>query len=70
MGLVLFATIAFGLAFTLITQREPDERLARFGNRAVGYVMQILRYFIHREGEPPFPFSEFPPDPDRDARAS
>ncbi len=57
---VLGVIVLFQLVFTLITKRRPGERVARFANRIITYVMQLLRYLTYQEDQRPFPFSDFP----------
>ncbi len=61
-GAVLGVVILFELFFTLITQRQPSAQVKRFANRALSYVVVIVRYMTYHEDEKPFPFSEFPPE--------
>ena len=69
---VVFAVIVlFQLAFTLITKRRPGDQVARFANRIITYVVQLLRYLTYQEDQRPFPFSDFPAEstpPDPSAR--
>jgi hypothetical protein len=61
--IVLGAIVLFQLVFTLITKRAPGERVVRFANRIIAYVMQLLRYLTYQDDQRPFPFSDFPADP-------
>jgi hypothetical protein len=59
---VLGIVVLFSLAFALITKRPPGDWVRRFANRTVSYLYHILRYLTYNESEPPFPFSDFPPE--------
>jgi len=59
---VLGVVILFELAFALITRQPPGERVRRFANRTLSYLYHIVRYLTYNESEPPFPFSDFPPE--------
>ena len=54
--------ILFELFFTLITQRQPSDQVKRFANRALSYVVVIVRYMTYHDDEKPFPFCNFPPE--------
>lgn len=58
--IVLGAIVIFQLLFALITKRAPGERIARFANRIITYVTQLLRYVTYQDDQRPFPFSDFP----------
>jgi len=60
--IVLGVIVIFQLIFTLITKRPSGERVARFANRIIAYVVQMLRYLTYQEEQRPFPFSDFPAD--------
>ncbi len=57
---VLAAVILFELAFALIAQREPSDRVRQFANRVLRYALQIGRYLTYNREKAPFPFDEFP----------
>jgi len=59
---VLGIVVLFQLIFVLITKRRPGEQVARFANRIIPYVVQLLRYLTYQEDQRPFPFSDFPAD--------
>lgn len=68
---VLGVIVLFQLVFALITKRRPGDRVARFANRIITYVVQLLRYLTYQEDQRPFPFSDFPAEstpPDPSAR--
>ena len=69
---VVFGVIVlFQLVFTLITKRRPGDQVARFANRIITYVVQLLRYLTYQDDQRPFPFSDFPAEstpPDTSAR--
>ena len=58
---VLGAVVLFELAFALITQRAPSDRVRWFANRALSYHYRILRFLTYNDPDWPFPFSDFPP---------
>ncbi len=57
---VLGVIVLFQLVYTLITKRRPGDQVARFANRIITYVLQLLRYVTYQEDQRPFPFSDFP----------
>ena len=57
---VVGAVVIFQLLYSLITKREPGQRVVDFGNRVSAYFYRVLRYLTHNEDEPPFPFDDFP----------
>lgn len=58
---VVFGVIVFfQLAFTLVTKRRPGDQVARFANRIITYVVQLLQYVTYQDEQRPFPFSDFP----------
>ncbi len=61
---VLGVVIVFGLLYTLITQHEPSPAVRRFSQRVVAYLVEIARYLTYNDDDAPFPFREFPPEPD------
>ena len=68
---VLGVIVLFQLVFTLITKRRPGDQVARFANRIITYVVQLLRYLTYQDDQRPFPFSDFPVEnapPDTSAR--
>jgi hypothetical protein len=68
---VLGVIVLFQLVFTLITKRRPGDQVARFANRIITYVVQLLRYVTYQDDHRPFPFSDFPTEsapPDTSAK--
>jgi hypothetical protein len=61
---VLAVVIVFGVLYTLFTQREPAPGVKRFAERVLAYLVEIVRYLSYNETEAPFPFRDFPPEPD------
>ena len=61
---VLAALVLFDLAFALITQREPSDRVKHFAERVIRYAVQVGRYLTYNRDTPPFPFDEFPQPPE------
>ena len=57
---VVTVLVGFQLVYTLITKREPPDRVTDAGNRVRRYFYRILRYRTHNEMEKPFPFGDFP----------
>ena len=57
---VVTALVGFQLIYTLITKREPPDRVTDAGNRVSAYFYRILRYLTHNETDKPFPFTDFP----------
>ncbi len=65
-GVVLSLVILFELLFSLITKRPPSERVTHFAHRIVLYGYEIGQYVTYNKDEQPFPFDEFPIDPERE----
>jgi len=63
---VLAILILFELAFSLITEHAPSDRLRRFGDRVVKYGTQIGRFLTYNRVQPPFPFDDFPNGDERE----
>lgn len=61
-GTVLGVVVLFELGFVLITKRPPSERVRLFANRTLSYLYHVVRYLTYNAPEPPFPFSDFPPE--------
>ena len=61
---VLGIVIVFGGLYTLITQHEPSPAVRRFSQRVLAYLVEIARYLAYNDDDAPFPFREFPPEPD------
>ena len=59
---VLLVVIIFELLVSLITKKLPVESVRGFANQAVTYFYSIGRYLTYNQSDPPFPFSEFPPE--------
>ncbi len=57
---VVTVLVGFQLVYTLITKREPPDRVTDAGNRVSAYFYRILRYLTHNETDKPFPFTDFP----------
>ena len=57
---VLAIVIIFELAFSLIMQRAPSDRVVRLADRLVRYGYQIGQYLTYNKVQPPFPFDDFP----------
>ena len=57
---VVGAIVIFQLLFTLVTKREPSQRVSELGNRISTYFYRMLRYLTHNSDELPFPFNDFP----------
>ena len=62
--MVLGVVVIFGLLYTLTTQHEPSPAVRRFSQRVLAYLVEIVRYLTYNDDDPPFPFREFPPEPD------
>jgi hypothetical protein len=58
--MVLLALVVFELAFALITERAPGDRIRGFANRVVSYAYRIFRYLTYNDEVAPFPFSDWP----------
>ena len=58
--MVLLALVVFELAFALITERAPGDRIRGFANRVVSYAYRIFRYLTYNDEVVPFPFSDWP----------
>jgi len=58
--MLITAVVVFELAYSLVTERAPSERIREFGNRLSAYAYQLLRYLTHNSSQRPFPFSDFP----------
>ena len=61
-SIVLSVVVVFELLFALITERPPSERVRLFANRCVSYLYRITRYLSYNQVDPPFPFSDLPPE--------
>ena len=61
--IVLAVLIVFELIWTLITGREPSHDVRRFAIRVLAYLVEIVRYLTYNDDQAPFPFREFPGDP-------
>jgi predicted membrane protein len=64
-GVVLVLVILFELLFSLITKEPPSERVTRFAHRMVRYGYEIGQYVTYNKEQQPFPFDDFPNDPER-----
>jgi hypothetical protein len=64
---VLAVVIVFELIWTLITGREPSHAVRHFASRVLAYLVEIVRYLTYNDDQAPFPFREFPGDPEPDA---
>ena len=63
---VLVVVILFELLYVLITQQKPSDAVRRFAERVLAYVVEIVRYLTYNDEDAPFPFREFPPQPEPD----
>ncbi len=63
-SIVLIVVILFELAFTLITQKQPSGEVKRFANRALSYLVTLMRYLTYNDAQLPFTFREFPAELD------
>ena len=57
---VVGALVVFQLLYTLVTKREPSQRVCELGNRISTYFYRMLRYLTHNSDALPFPFNDFP----------
>ena len=57
---VVGALVVFQLLYTLVTKREPSQRVSELGNRISTYFYRMLRYLTHNSDALPFPFNDFP----------
>jgi hypothetical protein len=57
---LMTALVIFQLAYSLVTEQAPSERVRDFGNRLCTYAYQLFRYLTHNSSERPFPFADFP----------
>ncbi len=57
---VLAIVVLFELAYSLITERAPSDRVVRWADRVVRYAYQIGQYLTYNKAQPPFPFDGFP----------
>jgi hypothetical protein len=65
----LFALLAlFCLGFALVTKRRPGDAVQRFALRLIRYIVEIGRYLAYYDDDPPFPFRDLPPEPEREER--
>ncbi len=72
---IIGIAVVFGLVWTFITRRPPNEGLRGATNRLISFDYRIARYLTYNEQRIPFPFSDFPdpieePDWDFDIRES
>ncbi|MDA2934448.1 DUF4389 domain-containing protein [Acidobacteria bacterium AH-259-D05] len=63
-GVVLAFVILFELLFSLITKEPPSKRVTRFAHRMVRYGYEIGQYVTYNQERQPFPFDDFPNDPE------
>lgn len=63
----LLVVILFELLYVLITGQDPAAGVKRFAARVTDYLVEIIRYMTYNDDEAPFPFRDFPPEPELDA---
>lgn len=64
-GVVLSFVILFELLYSFLTKEPPSERVTRFAHRIVHYGYEIGQYLTYNKDQQPFPFDDFPIDPER-----
>jgi hypothetical protein len=57
---LLGVAVVFSIAWALIAQQAPPERLRDLANSLVAYSYRIWRYLTYADSRVPFPFSDFP----------
>ena len=65
--LTLVVVILFELLYVLVTGQDPAVGVKRFAARVTDYLVEIVRYLTYNDDEAPFPFRDFPPEPELDA---
>ena len=64
LGIMLVITkvvVVFQFIYFFST-RKPNESVRKFSNKISTYIYRILRYITLIESQPPFPFTDFPPE--------
>ena len=46
----------------LFSTRKPNESVRKFSNKISTYIYRIFRFITLIESQPPFPFTDFPPE--------
>ncbi len=65
--LTLLVVVLFELLYVLVTGQDPAASVKRFAARVTDYLVEIVRYLTYIDDEAPFPFRDFPPEPELDA---
>ncbi len=64
LGIMLVITkvvVVFQFIYFFST-RKPNESVRKFSNKISTYIYRIFRYITLIESQPPFPFTDFPPE--------
>ena len=56
--------VLFQLGFAFVTNSRPNPAVNGFARRVIEYGYQIAHYITYNREQPPFPFDEFPDEPE------